>query len=67
MLPPTRDTDGLKVELRLVPKRLREDAAQEAWLAYLSGRDPKRAVNNFIHRERRREKRWGVAQVHAFP
>jgi hypothetical protein len=43
--------------LALVPKRMREDALQEAWVAHLSGESPTRALQNYQQRERRHEKR----------
>ena len=52
-LPPVRSADRLGLELQLVPRTDREDAVQEAWLAFLSGDDPARAVNTFGRRERR--------------
>ena len=59
-LPPMTDTrtaDKLRLELRLTPGVDREDAAQEAWLAHLQGRNPARAVNTFAQRERRHRRR----------
>lgn len=52
-----RTADKLRLELRLTPGVDREDAAQEAWLAHLQGRNPARAVNTFAQRERRHRKR----------
>lgn len=52
-LPPVRSADRLGLELQLVPHTERDDAVQEAWLAFLSGNDPARAVNTFGRRERR--------------
>lgn len=43
--------------LRLVPKRLSEDAAQEAALAMLEGRDPIAVVDKFRKAALRRERR----------
>lgn len=40
-----------------VPFRWREDAMQEAWLAYLEGRDANAAVWAYVTRVRRRETR----------
>ena len=61
-LPPVRDADRLVFELRLVPRTEREDAIQEAWVAFLAGNDPVRAVNTFIRRRRRARRRMtGVA------
>ncbi|MBK9126288.1 MAG: hypothetical protein IPM13_00595 [Phycisphaerales bacterium] len=57
MLPPVCPADRLGLELRLVPRADREDAVQEAWLAFLSGRDPARAVNTYARRERRLRQR----------
>jgi hypothetical protein len=59
-LPPMTDTrtaSKLRLELRLTPTVDREDAAQEAWLAHLEGRNPARAVNTFAQRERRHRRR----------
>lgn len=59
-LPPMTDARTaakLKLELRLTPGVDREDAAQEAWLAHLQGRNPARAVNTFAQRERRHRRR----------
>lgn len=56
-MPDARTAAKLKLELRLTPGVDREDAAQEAWLAHLSGRNPARAVNTFSQRERRHRKR----------
>ena len=52
-LPPIQDARQLELEMRVAPRALREDALQEAWVAYLSGRDPARAANTFCCRERR--------------
>jgi hypothetical protein len=52
-----RAATKLTLELRLTPGVDREDAAQEAWLAHLTGRNPARAVNTFAQRERRHRKR----------
>ena len=57
-LPPVTGSAKLNLELRLVPHPHREDAIQEAWLAFLSGRDPARAVNTFSRRERRLRRRF---------
>lgn len=59
-LPPVADrgrADALRVELRLLPERSKPDALQEAWLAFLEGRDPARAVKAWWMRMRRRERR----------
>ena len=59
-LPPVAErdrADALSVELRLVPDRAKADAAQEAWIAFLDGRDPARAVKAWWMRMRRRERR----------
>ena len=47
----------LKAELRLVPRRHREDALQEAWLAHLEGRNPINAVVGYKNAEARHEER----------
>tara|TARA_B100001094_G_C18076205_1_gene742739 strand:- start:465 stop:743 length:279 start_codon:yes stop_codon:yes gene_type:complete len=57
LLPPVEDSRRLALELRLTPRHLKEDALQEAWLAHLDGRDPARAVNTFVVREKRHRKR----------
>ncbi len=62
-LPPVCGAAKLNLELRLVPRPYREDAVQEAWLAFLSGRDPARAVNTFSRRERRHRRRFVGAVV----
>lgn len=54
---PVMDDRKLALELRLVLVKDREDAAQEAWLAMLEGRDPARAVNTYAQRERRHRRR----------
>lgn len=56
-LPDTPLAAKLALELRLCPGVDREDAAQEAWLASLEGRNPARAVNTFAQRERRHRRR----------
>ena len=33
------------------PRRYREDLLQEAWLAYLDGRNPNTGARNYLHRE----------------
>ena len=53
---PTSDTQ-LSLELRLTPRQDRVDAAQEAWVAHLTGRNPARAVATYAQRERRRRVR----------
>lgn len=53
-LPPSAALPRLALELRFVRSAERDDAAQEAWVAHLEGRDPAKAVSNFRHRERRR-------------
>ena len=62
-LPPVTNAAKLSLELRLVPRPVREDAVQEAWLAFLSGHDPARAVNTFAQRERRLRRRLVGAVV----
>ena len=57
VLPPVASPARLDLELRLVPQRDREDAVQEAWVAFLAGDDPARAVNTFSRRERRLRQR----------
>ena len=53
MLPPAPDDRRLAIELRLTARGDREDAAQEAWVAHLEGRNPARAVATYSQRERR--------------
>ncbi len=48
---------NLKREIQLIPYRHREDALQEAWLAYLEGKNPIMAVKGYWNRERRHERR----------
>ena len=52
-LPPGLDSRHI---LR-VPKRHREDAIQEAWLAHVEGRDPLRAIWRYAKQEYRHERR----------
>jgi len=47
----------LKAELRLIPRRHKEDALQEAWLAYLEGRNAVMAAKTFAAVELRHEER----------
>ena len=56
-LPPAGNRGQLIYELRFVAQIDREDAIQEAWLAFLEGRNPARAVNTFAQRERRRRQK----------
>ena len=53
---PSSDT-RLSLELRLTPRQDRADAAQEAWVAHLAGRNSARAVATYAQRERRRRVR----------
>ena len=46
-----------RLSLLRTPKRHREDAYQEAWLAFLQGRDPATAVRSYVGRESRYEGR----------
>ena len=46
-----------KKTFELIPARHREDAIQEAWLAYLQGKRPKRAAEKYAINELRRERR----------
>lgn len=39
------------------PRRIREDMLQEAWLAFLQGRDPTTRAKNFRKKEARYERR----------
>lgn len=63
LLPPSVSPDRLQAELRLTPRRDREDAAQEAWVAHLTGGDPARAVNTFATRERRHRARCATGVI----
>ena len=47
----------LEGALRRVPSRFREDAYQQAWLAYLEGKNPISAVENYATKERLHERR----------
>ena len=49
--------DRLRLELKLTPADLKDDAKQEAWRAFLSGENPARAVNTWVRRERRHRAR----------
>ncbi len=40
-----------------IPERHREDAMQEAWLAYLRGEDVRKYVHAFVVKEQRHERR----------
>lgn len=44
-------------DFRQVPSRFREEAIQEAWVAYLEGRNPLRRVWAFVKVQRHREAR----------
>lgn len=55
-LPPV---DGLEDELKLVPASLRDDAVQEAWVAYLEHQSPANAISAFRRKE-------AAAQRHGF-
>jgi hypothetical protein len=56
-LPPIPDARRLAREITLVGRRVMDDSVQEAWVAYLEGRDPVRAVKAFAQRERRHRRR----------
>lgn len=56
-LPPIDRITDLKSELAQVPKRHRDDAVQEAWLAHLEGRDSVKAIAAYRMRELRHERR----------
>ena len=48
-----------------LPARHREDAIQEAWVAYLSGKSPNAAAKNYVAKETKHEKRTTPAsQLH---
>lgn len=57
-LPPSPDRQRVALELRFVPRALKTDALQEAWLAHLSGRSPAQAIKTFAERERRHRRRF---------
>ncbi|MGA1046005.1 MAG: hypothetical protein ACO3ZY_12500 [Phycisphaerales bacterium] len=57
MAPPFDPDERLRLVLRLVPLRHREDAEQEASLARLEGRSPWLAVDAWRRRVLRRESR----------
>ena len=48
---------ALRLVLSATPERHREDAIQEAWVAYLEGRDAARAANRYQMNELRYERR----------
>ena len=50
--------ERLKAEISLLPQAIRADAAQEAWVEFLAGKSPLRAVKAFAARERRQAKRF---------
>jgi hypothetical protein len=56
-LPPTKHRQALESALAKVPRRLREDAIQEAWVAHLSGKNPANAIRSFARRELEYDKR----------
>ena len=57
-LPPVSDAALFKKVLSLVPKRHREDALQEAWIAHLTpGGDAIQAIKTYGVRELRNERR----------
>lgn len=56
-MPPSDRAEEIRSELSRVPRRHREDAVQEAWLAHLEGRDPFNAIAAFRMRELRHERR----------
>ncbi|TVQ33891.1 MAG: hypothetical protein EA376_01265 [Phycisphaeraceae bacterium] len=60
-IPPSATPGKVALEMRFVRPGDREDAAQEAWLAHLEGRDAARAVSAFRHRERRHRLRETAA------
>lgn len=59
LLPPVDSATLRRLEsaLALVPERHQEDAAQEAWVAYLENDCPIRALKRYVMAERRYEKR----------
>lgn len=56
-LPPALDRDRLALELKLIPRNVREEAIQVAWVAHLEGDDPRRAVKRWWMREIRHRRR----------
>lgn len=54
-IPPSVDKERWATELKLVPRRMRDDAIQEAWVAHLEGRDPVKALIAFKVGELRAE------------
>ena len=50
ILPPLPSA-GVARDLLFIPNRMREDAAQEAWVAHLEGRDPGAAIRTYFRRE----------------
>ena len=64
VLPPTLHLSRLQLELRLVPRAVRADAVQEAWVAHLQGGNPARAVNTFARRESRHRVREVAVAMH---
>jgi len=47
----------LKTELDLIPRRFRQDAIQEAWVAHLEGRNPISTIKDYCRRELLHEER----------
>lgn len=58
-LPPVADRKRLALVVRMVPKAMRAEAVQVAWLAYLDGSDVSTAIDTW----RRREARWKARHV----
>ncbi len=54
LLPP--NCPAAETALKGVAERDREDAVQEAWVAYLEGGDPAKAIETFARQERRHRK-----------
>ena len=59
-LPPAADRRRLLFVLRMVRTADRPDAIGEAWLAWLSGEDPVKAVDRFRLRESRNRQRFAT-------
>lgn len=51
--PPNIDAEAWMQEIRLVPRRLRDDAAQQSWCDALAGKDAMHSIRAFKYREKR--------------
>jgi hypothetical protein len=54
VLPPHPEPKLLEFALSLVRRDRREDAAQESWVAHLSGKCPVKAIDHFSRKDSRR-------------